>query len=378
MTKQLLRAATALPALAALSAAAPPKAVSETRYWMSAETVSGLTSGVGGGQAKRLQLQLGSPQTIAAPSAEHLPPATLKAGASLPLTTPRIEKVAGWQADGTRPEAMPKTRMLLYWGCGEKAGPGQPMVLEFGTPAAAKVMASLTPAVAMMNMPNARSSATYGEWPNSEGRTTVPASGSLVGDHLVRGNYSPDIRFSLTAANDFLAPLAPRSSKLPSGAMQIDWASIPNARAYMASVMGAKQDGTMLLWSSSAVKLASMLMPDYLAQGDITRLVASKVLMAPDTTRCAVPSEVVQATEGAALQMTAFGPEANFHSPPGQRAWAAKLRSKSTHMGMLGMSADLGGLDMRGEQPPAQQNGQRPSRKRQLLRGLGSVLGVPR
>ena len=63
-------------------------------------------------------------------------------------------------------------------------------------------------AIQAMNPPNAATSATYGEWPNQRSQERVPANGSLVGAHSIRGNYTPDINFSLAANNDFLAPIA--------------------------------------------------------------------------------------------------------------------------------------------------------------------------
>src|SRR3954470_18053413 len=80
-------------------------------YWMTADTLSGMGGmmgggrpsagsmlgammgrggGMGGGYAKTLRLELGSNARPAGePSAEHLPPAGLSAGPSLPLVSPR-------------------------------------------------------------------------------------------------------------------------------------------------------------------------------------------------------------------------------------------------------------------------------------------------
>src|SRR4051812_19932239 len=75
-------------------------------YWMTADTMSGMGGmmgmsrgamlgqmmrgrGMGGGTARTLRLQLGSARRPAGPpSAEHVPPAGLQAGAGLPLATP--------------------------------------------------------------------------------------------------------------------------------------------------------------------------------------------------------------------------------------------------------------------------------------------------
>jgi hypothetical protein len=268
--------------------------------------------------------------------------------------------------------------MLIYWGCGEQARPGQPLTVDFATMASGKAspFASMLK-VASMTPPSPGRHATYGEWPNSQGQTTVPAGGSLVGEHVVRGNYTPEIRFALGEANDFLKPLAVQSGPLPSGAMRVSWPALAHAKAYAASVIGSAGDGTVVMWSSSEVKMAGAALPDYLAQGEIARLVQQKALLGPQATECAVPAEVVKATRGAMLQMTAYGPEANFSAPRGAPAgWAVKVRSKATHMGMLGVTMPrLGGQSAASGSAvdtPAQP---KANAKQKLLKGLGSVLG---
>ena len=82
------------------------------------------------------------------------------------------------------------------------------------------------------------------------------------------------------------------------------------------------------------------------------------------------------------LSVAAFGGEANFSHParPARAAaswrpeWAVKLRTKSTHMGMLGMDMAemMGG---RGDQGEAPQGGQKKKKKSKLLKGLDRVLG---
>lgn len=368
-------------------------------YWVTAETVSGMGAmaagrggagilgammggGAGAATAHNLHLQLGSSRKASGePAAEHLPPAGLKAGASLPLVTPRVERASaptGGSWDGRMER--PKGKMLIYWGCGEAARPGQPVVIDFAKLAAGQMPPNLTAVnVKAMTPPSADRHASYGEWPNPRSRTSVPANGSLVGEHVVRGNYTPEIRFALTSGSDFLAPITPANSAMPSGAVRLTWQSVPNAKAYFAGVMGAAPDGTMVMWSSSERQLPGMSLPDFMAQDDIVRLVQQKVLMAPQATECAVPTEVAKAVQGAMLQMTAFGPEANFSHPPRPAnprqawniEWATKVRAKSMHMGMLGM--DMPGMAgmPRGEEGEQVTT---PKKKRSILKGLGDVV----
>ena len=402
-------------AIAATAASAQPAGQKVTGpvavYWMSAATQGGMGMGGmgggaggpggggrpsmsqlmgmmnGGGAAQHsLTLQLGSSQKpSAAPTAEHLPPQGLAAGPSLPLLTPEAPPPAARGPEQPeKPEIpreyqKPRGRMLIFWGCGEHAKPGQPIVLDFAEMAAGKVppnMAMLAKGLDMRRMqpPSASRYATYGEWPNAQSRTTVPPEGSLVGSHTVRGDYSPEIKFSLTQAQDFLGALTlTTNAKTPSGSSQLAWAPVSGAQAYAATVIGASGgaggrgrgggdggDSTVVLWSSSEVQAAAFALPDYISPGDLNRGVENHILMGAQTTSCTVPKEVVDASPQGFLQMVAYGGEANFVYPPRptdpkiawNRQWEVKVRYRSATGGLLGMTMPGMGGGGRGGPPP--------------------------
>ncbi|HEX2800454.1 MAG TPA: hypothetical protein VHN73_00165 [Phenylobacterium sp.] len=347
-------------------------------YWMSAQTQSGFGMpgmgsggggrpsmgqimgmlGGGGGPQHSLTLQLGSSRTAqGSPAADHLPPNGLGAGPDLPLVTPVVEHQAPPKEEEEPPPVpreyqKPKGRMLIFWGCGEHAKPGQPLVIDFAQMSAGKIppgmeMLGRGLGVARQRPPSQARNATYGEWPNAKTRTQVPSQASLVGDHTVQGNYSPTIKFALNPDQDFLGPLTlTTNAKTPAGSAQLGWAPVSGARAYLASAVGGGQDQTVVLWTSSEVEAAAFVLPDYLTPGDINRLVASKALMGPQTTACTVPKEVVDAAPQAMLQMVAYGEEANFVYPPRPKdpkvawnqEWSVKVRYRSSVGGMLGMT----------------------------------------
>jgi hypothetical protein len=193
--------------------------------------------------------------------------------------------------------------------------------------------------------PEAGRNATYGTWPNERRRLSIPATGSLVGGHAVRGNYAPEIQFSLAAGQDFMAPLNVSQAALPSGATRLSWPSVPGATGYFAQAMGGSSNGDMIFWSSSATALSMSSLMDWLPASEVRRLIASRHVLPPSTTQCVVPRQVKQAASGAMLQMIAYGEEANFSHPArpaGAKAgwqpdWTAKVRFKSTTTAMLGM-----------------------------------------
>jgi hypothetical protein len=405
-------------AAAAASAAAAQPAQKVTGpvavYWMSASTQSGfgmpgagggrpsmsqvmaMMSG-GGGAQHSLLLQLGSSDRPSGPpSAEHLPPAGLGAGPSLPLVSPQAASPVVHEDAPEKPQIppeyqKPKGRMLIFWGCGEHAKPGQPVVLDFAEMSAGKAQPGMALIgkgldIRRMQPPSPGRYAAYGDWPNAQSRTTTPRNGSLVGQHTVRGNYSPEIKFALNSSQDFLGPLIlTTNTKTPGGPAQLGWAPVQGAQAYAATVIGAgagrgRDDMTVVLWSSSETQAAAFALPDYIAPSDLARGVETHTLMGPQATSCQVPKEVVDAAPQGFVQMVAYGGEANFTYPPRpadpkvawNRQWEVKVRYRSATGGLLGMTMPAMGGSQAGQDPPPQDAA--AARRRAILGGLGGLI----
>jgi hypothetical protein len=380
-------------------------------YWLSAQTQTGFGMPAmgggggrpdaqammrammgGGGANKSLMLQLGSSQAAPAPAAEHLPPQGLQAGPSLPLLTP---KAAVAQPPQPAPEIpreyqRPRGRMLIFWGCGERARPGQPVVIDFAQMSAGRAPAGMAGFgrgldYRPMQPPAPGRNKTYGEWPNETTRTAVPPGGSLVGPHTVRGNYAPQIDFTLEADQDFLGPLNLTTNvKAPGGWVNLGWNLVGNAQAYLATAIGGAGE-TVVMWTSSETQAAAFAMPDFLSQADINRLVAAKALMGPATRACAVPKEVLDAAPQAVAQLVAYGGEANFVHPPRpadpkvawNQQWQVKVRYRSATGGLLGMA--MPSMAGGGETPqrpgrPSQPQPPKTPKASDVLRG---ALGIP-
>ena len=144
----------AAPAIPQSQKIIPPKTV----YWLSASTQAGFgipgaaapstsdmmrmaMGGGGSGPIKMLRLDLGSKLLpAAAPAlADHLVPPGLNMGASLPLRAPRKAPSPTGDDEFERP----KGKLLLFWGCGETARPGQPVTIDFAKLAAGEIPANL-------------------------------------------------------------------------------------------------------------------------------------------------------------------------------------------------------------------------------------------
>jgi len=382
-------AAAALPAFAQAQAVKPPIA----QYWMSVETAAGMSmpgmspamAGMMGGQAaggRRMLLQLGSQRTASGePRAAHDIPPGMNMGPQLPLVTPRREPPARAER-GDHPAGMekPKGRMLVYWGCGENVRAGQPVVIDFANPgAAASGMASRR--IAQPAGPAYGRSRSYGDWPNQEDAKAVPDGASLAGAHAVKGNYSPEIRFSLD--RDFLDRVS-----LSADGNRLRWNAVGRATGYFATLYGAQGQDEIVFWSSSDLQEMGGGLMDYLPPAEAARLVREKVLMPPSATDCTVPAEVVKKAGTPMINFIAYGDEANFAHPPRPQdpkaawapEWAVKVRFKSTASLLLGDGAESAGAPAprRGAEEPARDTSARekPEAPDPLKEGVNILRGI--
>ncbi|NTW88359.1 MAG: hypothetical protein HGB26_04370, partial [Desulfobulbaceae bacterium] len=201
------------------------------------------------------------------------------------------------------------------------------------------------------NPPTPRQGWTYGEWPNRDDKTEIPSDSSLVGSHLVKGNYTPDISFALDIKRDFMAPVEFLPlQKSAAGGLNIEWKPIPTAIGYFAAAIGHNQDtGESIFWSASQVPETGFALQDYLTPGDVARFIKEKVILDPSKTTCTIPPIFKEGQPGM-MQFIAYGEELNLAHPPKPKdpkkrwdiEWSAKVRLKSTAMMPL-MASEEGG-----------------------------------
>lgn len=360
-----------LPALAQQKVT-PPVAT----YWMSIDTASGMPmggaggggpsmmdvgrmmmgGGMGGGGANRsMLLELGSQRSASGtPAAAHEIPPGLNMGASLPLETPQRTRPEPREDGMPENFEKPRGRLLIYWGCNEQAGSGQPYVIDFAKVAQGQVPQGLFGRrINLQRGPAQSRSRTYGDWPNQRDSTRVAADGSLRGDHAVKGNYSPDIRFSLSEKYDFMEPVSLAMRKSGGGGMNVSWNGVANALGYFATAMGGGREGSedVVFWSSSNSREFGELLMTWLPPSEVARLIREKVVLPASTTECTVPAQFVAAAPSAFVRFIAYGEEANFVHPPRpqdpravwNQEWAVKVRLKSTASSILGEEGMGGG-----------------------------------
>jgi hypothetical protein len=360
------------------------------RYWVSAETVSGMGAMAGaqggggmdimrgmsgaGEPVKHITLDLGAVRAANPATGDHFIPQGMAMGSSLPLwgevrATASLEPAAR----DLPPHVEPKGRMLIFWGCGDKPGPGQPIVLDFSQMANGQFPANLR-TVVLRNLPHPPGpgrDAGFAQWPNAQGKTQqVPGNASLVGDHLVKSNIAVDINFKVTEPHDFMEALNLSTQPTSSGGRLLRWNRPATALGYFATAMGAggkggvagDGGGDLVMWSSSTVRmLGGQSLMDYLPPHETERLIKEQVVMPAGTTECQIPGAVVQAAGGelTMVSLNAFGPELNVVYPPRpanpKEEWKqqtlAKVRLRATTMTMPGMEQAMGQAPRRGNAP---------------------------
>ena len=366
------------------------------QYWMSVETAAGMNipgmggmagmmAGMMGGQqqqsGRKMSLHLGSQRPADAPSAAHDIPSGMSMGPSLPLLTPRQTETRQ-PTEREMPEGMerPKGRMLIYWGCGEATRAGQPVIIDFARAAQGQIPSGFVSRRVASGGP--LSGRTNGLWPNQQDSKAVPDSASLIGDHAIRGNYTPDIRFSLGAGHDFMERVELTSSARGAGAASVRWNAPATATGYFATVMGSADGNDIIFWSSSDVQESGGMLMDYVPPGEVARLIREKVVMPPQTTECTVPAEVVKKAQ--MLSFIAYGPEANFGHPPRPQdpQWYVKVRFKSTASTLLGEAGDSGSRRPQRAEPSRAPSGEpsaqpsQPAAPDPLKEGVNILRGI--
>lgn len=362
------------------------------RYDMRAGTVSGVGAmgggagaamgmmfGRGGGNNVQHELLLRLGSSRAADSgvgkADHFMPPAAKLGKSVALVTPREERTIEEFPGGQRP----KGRLLIYWGCGERAAKGQPVVIDFSRVAAGQMPAGVWNSAVQRDWgPTLQNSRSFGRWPAEDGKYAKPDS-SLIGSHRVAGNYTPDINFTLS--KDFMAPLRATNRANPSGSTLLSWGSIPDATGYSAMLFGGKRGpsnemGDMVIWTSSAGRQLGGGLMDWLTPGQVAGLVRDRTVMAPGTTSCIIPAEVRRdAPDFRFGMLTAFGPQEDFSYPPRpadpKAVWNLEWTARVRHRAMTSW-LDIPGM---GAAMQGEQDGARPKSECRPRGGLGGILG---
>jgi hypothetical protein len=377
--------ATALCALSLVATGSAQKTTGpKATYEMDVSTNSGMGMGMmmggglgsilgGGGGDANYSLEMWLKSSITSPkqpeTGDHFFTPSAKMGKSVPLL--------GGVPGGTRQtdrdptdedlrQGKPKGRLLMFWGCHEKAPKGQPFIIDFS-----KMPTYKLPAEARMERnPRAKprdENAAW--WPNDKNGKQPKSGSSLRGEHRVTSIFTPEIKYNLV--NDYMAALNVNAGDR-GAAIGLGWNSVPTATGYSAWAVGgmerAGEGGDMVFWNSANNRDQTMGM-GRLSPAEVQRQIGLRNIMPPSQTTCTIPAEAKAAAGGMMFGgMQAYGPEENFAFPPKPAdpkavwniEWTAKARFQSLASFMTGMG-EGGMMGSRGSDvPPSEPKKKKP------------------
>jgi hypothetical protein len=319
------------------AAAAPKAATNTAEYQILATTMGGLQ-----GMQAPLTLELdarGAPAPAGTQQAQHAIPPGMKMGKELPLLRPEQHSAP----TGGVPGSQESWTLKIYWGCSKEVQKGQPIIIspqemksgkgQFANLAGGKGVWKGAPPAGWG----------WGQWPNRQSSIPVPGGASLKGDHLVTGNYLPEIKFNI-AQHDFLPPLSVKTAGDPKTSIGISWQPVRGAVGYFAYAMAANQaKKETIIWTSSSK--ASMGIMTHEHSAHVKELVRCGVVLGPDKTDCNIPAGIFADAEGAMVMMFAWGEDYWMSYPPKPNNapkdwkpdWTVNALFMSRWMGMPGM-----------------------------------------
>lgn len=409
-SRRTLPLAIACTLLAAIPASAQ-KASVETHVWIDVATHTmagmpdlGLLGGLAGRMAGAGMAPQGYPESRNIPGAqgklldiamlntlqpgtraEQQVPAGLGVGKSLALLPPPPGQDV--RQPDEREVGDVEVTIRQYWGCGAGVRPGQPKVMTLRIrDGKAGVDGGLAAGLFVPDR-DVDASPQHALWPNIDNRRRVSERSSLVGQHRITGPGVPaSLQFELGANADFLPKIALQVQGELAGSVATQWQPVERARAYFLNAIAMQDTRNFVVWSSSEVAGAGHELMNYLTGTQVDRWLGQKVLLAPSTTRCAIPKGIFQSSGRgehggmASLNLIAYGPETNIVWPPKPAdpkqpwdpEWNVRVRTKSTASAMLGLDlSGMSGMDGAddedsGEEPAQQEEG----KGKRLLKGL--------
>jgi hypothetical protein len=330
---------------------------------MAAAMGGGLASLLGGGggdnYALELRLKSTTPAAQQPEKGDHFFLPAAKMGKSVPLLgdAPGVTErgTPGRDYDPNHPMEKPKGRLLMFWGCHDKAPKGQPFIIDFAKMPTAKMPMGMPGNMAAYQAAAQSRNDNAAWWPNEKSGKQPKSGSSLRGEHRITSAFTPEIKFTL--ANDYMAGLNVNNSD-QAGSVLLGWNAISSATGYSAMAMGgmerAGQGGDMVMWTSANTRDFSG-GGEWMAPAEVARQIAAKNVMPPSQTSCNIPSEAKSAAGGMMFgSMNAYGPEENFAFPPKPSDpkavwnidWTARARFRAMSSFMVGMGGGgMGGMD---------------------------------
>lgn len=227
----------------------------------------------------------------------------------MPTKSQSIEGTPGEDSDETK-SADTNMKIKTYWGCGESIAEGQPKVLDTKSMGLANQKAFKSG-----KMPKSMSRVldvdnTHGYWPYDDFKG-IDKAATCPGEYDLTTNFCGNTIVFLKDNQDFLAAIdivKPGSKSANSAtAIEIEWKSVPNAKAFLLTAFASK-DNEMVTWTSSSSPDVPMdLQYKAIKKADLDSYIGKGILLPGDATSCCIPAEIFKGMQSPMLMITAFG-----------------------------------------------------------------------
>jgi hypothetical protein len=212
----------------------------------------------------------------------------------------------------SHPFERPLSRILLYWGCGENPGKGQPQVIEtagFDDDQLARHLAQMV----RSSMPGRHSAEKRGpDEAIAYHSAPLPKGAEMQGLHELHAGLKRT-QFRVGGNGDFLEPITVSDAYLSDrGSATVRWQPVPGASAYFVNLyVHPSKSPVAVIWTSSRIPEMGFVLSEHHPGGaEVSRLRDEGVLMQADNRECTIPSAVTQYRDYAiAIQVHAFGTE---------------------------------------------------------------------
>lgn len=204
------------------------------------------------------------------------------------------------------PFEQPLSKIVMYWGCGEKPGNGQPKVFD-----AAEFDDRLTQALTSSRPAMHAGSRRRPDEAVAHRNTLFPDGAGMRGLHEVRAGLSRT-QFMVGEQSDFLAPINITEARLSDRGAMVRWERVPGAAAYFVNMyVHPARSPVALVWTSSRVPETGFALTERHPGGDeMIRLLNEGVLMQANVYECAIPPVMTRYRNHAiSIQVHAFGAE---------------------------------------------------------------------
>lgn len=303
---------------------------------------------------KTLTMSLTSDKKASAQSkAECAVPGGLKVGPKVILAIDQPSKSEEGVSTSSDGEKVKPTEFKIktYWGCSETVLEGQPKVLD-----SKNMSAEMERAMKKGSYKNfkraidAAEDGSHAYWPSNDGKEIVAESTS-PGDYELTTSYCGGTSFSLSSAQDFLAPMdvvSPKGEVDLTKAIKLEWKTVPNAQAYLLSAFSGKEK-EMTLWTSSTDPEVGMdIQNKPLSADEVKKLIKNGVLLPPDATHCYIPAGIFKGENQPMLSLIAVGAD----KQQVKDGINTQVIIRSTAMMLLGKGMGMGAMDAGDDQEP--------------------------